>query len=237
MDLLKIGEVCSMRWIIFCFFLAVAFPSFGHPLNSAEQGTIRAQVSRSALNSIRVLGERIQTVRGIEGNYTQNTDPKTGVVYLLPKTEKPFRIFVSTDKGHHFDLLLKPVDGFVAGIVIGEKKTQSILSENELAIFRLMKALATGQRPQHSRVSISQGPREPLSASLSVQLAKTLCLKNFEGKVFRIQNHSNHVVSLSDRILYRRSVRAIALAKKRLGPHQSTWVYTVSTRAGDHHEC
>lgn len=223
-----------MRWFIFCLFLSFAFSGLARQLDSPHQSIIQAQVSRQSLTAIRVVGERIQTVRGIDGLYTQNTDPKTGIVYVLPKTEKRFQIDIATERGHTFTLRLKPVDRFVPGIVIDSPLDQGAFSGCEQAVLRLMRMMATGHRPKNSRISNIRGPVHRLSPTLTAQKVKTIFSKKLVGNVFHIKNTSNHRVFLSDHILYTHAVRAIALMQKRLAPHHATTVYTVTTREVPH---
>lgn len=220
-------DFLKRTWIIFCL-LIVFFQSVAIPLQSNEE------VSLNALTAIQVVGERIQTVRGIDGLYTQNTDPKTGIVYVLPKTKKRFQIDIATEQGHTFTLRLNPVDRFVPRIVIDPSMNQGAFLGCEQAVLRLMKMMVTGHRLKRSRVSHRRGPIQRLSPSLTVQKVKTVVSKKLVGQVFHIKNITNHPVALPHRILYTHAVRAIALQYDRLGPYKMTTVYTVATREVPH---
>ena len=78
-----------------------------------ENKTITAKISAKDLTRIYVQADRILQVRGTDGTYHLEKDEREGAVFIRPReshANKPFSVFLTTEQGRTYPLLLIPVD-------------------------------------------------------------------------------------------------------------------------------
>jgi hypothetical protein len=77
-------------------------------IQAYENKVLTARVGAQTLNRIFVEDDRIHAVRGLDGEYTLNQDTDAGEIYVRPMTSHVIQLFLSTVKGKHYQLQLKP---------------------------------------------------------------------------------------------------------------------------------
>lgn len=149
---------------------------------------------------------------------------------------KPFYVFISTEQGHHYVLLLKPNQSLQADILLLKPKEAATAAakawENSETyshtLIRLVTALIQQQAPSGYTQTIFKKPQE-------FSLGKTLILKRIErytgdklnADIYQVINHAHGKISLTEKEFYQSGDRAIYLQQSNLASGQSTQLIKV----------
>lgn len=76
----------------------------------SDHQTAFFKISVKELTQIFVEGDRVQSARGLDGHYQLTKDESQGAIFIKPSTHKPFNLFLTTEAGHNYTLLLSPID-------------------------------------------------------------------------------------------------------------------------------
>src|SRR5206468_14557 len=90
--------------------LSVALPVFSeHLLPVKDNSKVIARIAPFDVNRIFIEGDRIKSVRGVEGNYLLQQDTQAGQIFIKPLVPKhPFTIFLTTENNKNYQLQLVP---------------------------------------------------------------------------------------------------------------------------------
>lgn len=114
---------------IFIFFIAVMLVNLAHAAQirlAESDGEIAGIVSMREVNRIAVQDDRIRAVAKTPNGWAVEHDDITGDVFLIPqqvKEKSPVNLFITTEGGHTFQLLLSPRDIPSEQILIRTLKT------------------------------------------------------------------------------------------------------------------
>lgn len=153
--------------------------------------------------------------------------------YVNPK---PFYVFISTEKGHYYVLLLTPNPSLHADIVLLKPKEAETAAakawENSETyphtLIGLVTALIHQQAPSGYTQTVFKKPQE-------FSLGKTLILKRIErytgdklnADIYQVINHAHDKISLTEKEFYQPGDHAIYLQQSSLAPGQSTQLIKV----------
>lgn len=222
--------------------VGVAFagePALSQQVVDASDGKARiVNISQRDPSRIAVDGGRVLNVVYDENDLMATVDKDNGQVFVTPRVSRPISVFVITEKATH-PLVLQPQDVALQTIVIREgrgdgagdrKPVSRVVIEragaHDLAVKRLLTAMARGERPVEFTVREVNQPLALWRESLFV------LLERYEGRAligerYRLTNTSSSVMRLAEQELYKDGVVAISIELHQLQPGQSTEVFVL----------
>lgn len=151
-------------------------PSLGNQSKQISEGaTFFYRISKSEPTRIVVQGSRIKRARAIEADLSIDKDDDVGQIYVTPvNTSKSSTLFVTTNSGVTFSLLLQPIDNVVGKTLLFTEKlerrveqpvagqptpsTSGSLGNYEQSITTLLTAAGTGRLPAGIEQTIVNAP-------------------------------------------------------------------------------
>ena len=216
------------------FFTLPAFSA--QILTVKENATGSANIASQAATRISVQNDRISVIRGVENAYTTNNDNAQGAVLIKPTDayqKTPFYVFVSTEQGRNYVLLLTP-QPIPAGMLILKPKTKAAAqapSKNlsfTAAISKLLTHMAAGTATEDDTVTTIQHSKIfKINKALRMQLITRYENADFIGEIYRVINHFSQPITLYEQDFYQPQDCAIALQKMQLPAHDATLLYKV----------
>jgi type-F conjugative transfer system secretin TraK len=226
----------------FCYLLVsslyLALPAFAEQVKLAtDNQIIHAKVSAKELTHIYVDGDRIANIRGLDGAYELKKDEAQASIFIQPTPayqQKSFNLFLTTELGHTYPLLLTSID--IPGESIKLKpitpakaaaERWEMSSSYEQTLVDLIAEMANGSRPEgYAVVAIGKVlPSQP--GVLKTVLRYRYLGKHLQGQVLKIINTGNVPIHLTERQFYTDNTRALSLMDDDLEPKQVTYLYRV----------
>jgi len=187
---------------------------------------IVAFISQADLSRIKVMADRVASVKVAEGEIDAIYEDETGDVYIRPlkQSGEPLSLFVTTEKGFTYQLLLTP----------RSIPSEQIFISNPDAIIRAVKNSVSGYDAYHESIinligAIRQN-RTPLGYVKSKKPFSSATLftgKEWVGEALSYKNESNEAVALTIEQFMDEAVCAISLDKESLEPGELVIIYKV----------
>ena len=227
-------------WLISCLIISPIYAA--HILRVNDNSTIRAIISAQEPTRISVAGDRIVSMRSVEGAYTYKNDNTQGAIFIKPTEayqHKPFYIFITTEQSHNYVLLLTPTSAS-AGMLVLKPKAQPDLAVKswesspsyETTLMDLMRLMvnATGSE-DYAVTPISKTKTLRWNKQLNLRLQTVYEGAQLRGEVYLITNRSRQPMLLKESLFYNPGDQAIALQSDQLPAQSQTLLYKV-TRHG-----
>lgn len=228
---------------VFCLFILFlsTMPVFAaQTIIAKDNSTIRAVISNQSATRISVDNDRISIIRGVENAYTYSNDNTQGAVFIKPTDDyqkKPFYIFISTEQGHNYVLVLTPKPAAAGMLIIQSKESQIAQAaawEKSLpyedALTQLMTSMTTHSALEgYAITEIDKAKTIRLNKQLRSKLIAVFSGAELQGEIYLVTNHSAQPITLSERSFYQADVRAIALQTTELPPHGKTLLFKVTS--------
>lgn len=229
-----------MRSVVVIFimaFLAAEAASAKHSITMPPDATITTVISAEQYNRLFIQGERIQAVRGVQGEYDLEKDELNGEVYLKAKTEigTPISIFITTEKARHYHLLLVPEEQADPVIELIPKVMQPVVEskkDREPTQVLIDFVLAGLQENQDSSLTVKaiEAPTEHyIREDLVLVPQHQIVNSTYQGLLYQVTNRSDKLLSLRGDDFHSDGVIAVGLQNSLLQPKASTFVLVVST--------
>jgi len=207
-------------------------------------------LSSKDINRVFVVNDKITSFNAPNNRLVAHND-QSGSVFMTVTGTDTFAVFVATKKGRHFSLLVTPKNE--SGVTVkfvpktpaaahysnhSPQATQfEASSPYEKTLVKLLDDVMHGKTPpgyspvpwiDFKKVAITQLPWHPKGwKTLSEKITKGFLGGELAVRVLRVTNHTRHSITLGAIYFFREGVRAVAIEKDRLKPHQSTAVYEV----------
>lgn len=232
------------KWVMICVLMiglsSEVFALQVKPIKDNQ--TITAHVASKELTRIFVEGDRIQQVRGIQGTYELTKDEKLGAIFIKPSvmySKKIINLFVTTELGHTYSLLLMPIDSPSETIQLKplspaltvakhwEQDSDYIEKMIQLTSYMVNKIKPEGYAViDFPKIKFSQVPH-----GLTMQLMTLYRGSHVEGEIWKLKNTSCKTLHLTAKDFFNRHVRAMSLDKDLLRCHEETYLYRVVDHA------
>ncbi|GEM_PF-1523181 len=206
-----------------------------------DNTTVSFKISTKDYSRIFVAGDRILSVKG-RNNLYEIKEFKgkfdEGVLYIRPTAMYPkklFSIFLTTEQGHHFTLLLGPMNVPAENIEIQPiTATKSMASQWEQNlpysqnIIDLMRYMRNATHPEgYAVINLGKVKPKQIGGGLSMQLL-TLYRGGFlQGEIWKLKNESGHTLCLHPREFFQDNVRASSVIDETLEKGNETILYRV----------
>lgn len=228
----------------------VAFTQKPKEIRLKNDDQVQVSLSTQDNNRIYVKNDRITKINSLKRKVIAHND-SSGSIYLTAKGEKPFTLYLTTEKGRHFSFLVTPVKSHGETIKIipltpekidkSKKNTRAKKYEQSSAysktLVRMVKAVMRGGSPTGFREipedSYSQFRSGVVPGYLDEErdirqrVRKLWTGSDIAIRVLKVTNRSrgNKILRASE--FYTDGVRAVAIQKELLDRKGSTNVYEV----------
>lgn len=220
--------------------LFVLFANQAHALQIKEvyEGVeIHANISSNDINRIKVIDDKIRSVRGNAGEIEITKDPELGEVYIRVAKrgyKKPINLFVTTEKNSTYKLLLSPVSipseqiflrNLTTTTEIEKNKTPSSYKQKLIALYKSM----SGQDGGYKNFDVKNlKGKYDLTEALEVKNLKRYQGEDFRGDVIEIKNSSSEDIFFNEDVFKGRGVAAVKIDSMLLAPKEKTLAYVIS---------
>lgn len=224
---------------IILFVINVSLDSYAAQNLSIEDGEeFTAEISRTDLNRIKLVGDRIRDIKINNSEIEYSQDNKLGELYFRPTARaesKPINLFILTEQGFTYKALLIPKSVPAEQIIIRNDSavsnsdtdvSKSTKNPYEQQIISLMKAMRT--KNKLDGYQIKQERKYVDLGDLSMRRTHVYKGQNFVGEIFVLKNSTNQVLSIDEKIFFKNGVRAVKIENSNLLPDESTEILIVS---------
>jgi conjugal transfer pilus assembly protein TraK len=231
----------SLLLSLFCLFTA----SSSHALQvveGVEGKTLFVKVSLRDLNRISIEGGRVRLVKSADdGMLTGSADTTTGQALIQPLGKDPFGVFVFSQSGKTYTLVLQPQDIPGETIVIKETAVPASIaakpgeiersSSYQQAIKKMIQALAGEGMPEGLEVKKTWEEIRLWKGS-RFALEHVLTGHSLVGEQYRLFNVSDAPVRVAEQEFYKKGVLAVSVRDLTVEPGRSTQVFVVKRNEG-----
>jgi len=210
-------------------------------IDAVEGQTVLAKISARELTRITIDRARVRAVTGLEGQLLVEKDDHTGAIFVRPVDQaRPVNLFVSTDAGRTYALVLQPVDMPADTIVLRDRSTRpaeyaSALERSgshEKMIKSMILALANGDLA--TELELREAGREiALWREAHLFHERSYVGRTVVGDRYRLTNISAAPMRLAEAELYKPGVLAVAIERLNLAPGETTNVFVVRQRGAN----
>jgi len=231
-----VKKILSLLWLLLSSALA-ALPAYAQQVVEAEDnGAYQVRLSARELTRIVVENGRIRRIDGNEGEFIIQRDTKLGQAFVRPVVlDKPLNLFISTDSGRVYSLVMTPLDIPAHTVVLRERgairnaavaSTPQKAGSYEAGILRLINAMARNDpgvqvevKQDNTEIALWQGYR----FVREVQFRE----RNYVGERYRLYNNTGKQQTIAEQEFYKPGVLAVAVESLQLTSGQTTAVYIV----------
>ena len=208
---LKIQKTLLLISFVFSGALGASIPPSVLAFDEGEQFNLT--VSGINFNRIFIEGEKITKLSYPEKTFVvdksemEQPDIKEGSIYLKPVLELPVTLFLTTDKGHHVSLNLKPDEGIGKTLRL-VAKTQTKMKfmratvSDVTEVDEVMAAMKAGETPKDFNAEHTFSRPFYVKKDIKVLLEKHYKGARMTGYVYRLENKSNHEIALSTEFIF-----------------------------------
>lgn len=236
-----------MNRIILTFFSIITVASNAQALQikqATDNGQITAFVSAQEISRIGLTKDRIRMVNG-DPDVDITHDSDSGDVYLKPRDaalDKPINLFISTEKGFTYQLLLMPKKVPSEQILIRNEDAIGGLEEAQVfeskmpfhgAVVDVLKAtIGVAGIPAGYKKEFIKEPKTERQDSFIIRSLFTVTGGALQGVGVEVRNTGETTSPLTERVLFKADQVAVYLPQRELKPAQTVTVYLVRRRAG-----
>mgnify|MGYP003587864819 CR=1 FL=1 len=231
--------LCSLISLVSTFAFATQY------VDASDASGQRLNISDKELTRIAIDGGYITNLKAVKGEADTQKDTANGEVYLRPLVKKPINIFVKSEAGRSYLLILNPMKMGADNIIIREgawaqkkqydanqalqRERKSLQRNSESytsAVKKFMYGMATNSMMDDISCSIA-GEEVPLWKE-AILVRKSRCsTENLSGQIFSLHNVSNQTMVIDEQEFYKKGVIAVAIKQHTLNSNDETEIYIV----------
>lgn len=223
--------------LIFTFYSHILF---GAQIKEVVDGSeLALHISNRDLNRIKVIGDKILSLKYPNDDLTLSAVDELGEVYIRPSRNdvEKIAVFVITEKGYTYKLTLLPKNISSTQIILKNNSLNSPLKEKqEIAldttekneVLELIKFMRTNTLSENSKYKI-QSISGTWFKSKKIIAKKALIYQGeaFTGLVLTLKNKVNDTLHISEKTFFKKGVRAVSLETNTLDPKSEINLYIV----------
>lgn len=208
-----------------------------------DNQTIFAKISSKQLSQIFVNGDRILSVRGIEGAYQLTKDESKGAIFIKPTPyfeHRTINIFILTEDGHSYTLLLNPMDIPSENIELKPLSPSKKLAEHweknspytEL-VMNILNDMVNQRKPEgYAVISLGKVKPKKLTSGITMQLLTLYKGSQLQGEIWKLKNDCKTTIEIEPKDFYQDDIRAISVVDEKLRAGDETILYRVVDYVG-----
>ncbi len=208
---------------------------------AADGAEIVGKISKAEINRITLIGDKVKSVKSNKGGYEFSNDSSSGDVYLNGGnggTEEPLNVFIISQRGYTYKLLLTPMDIPSEQIFI---KNHAITNDEEVAsqreplpytqeIVDLFKAMKKGDLEAGYTVK-TLSESHFAKNGMKIMLLSTYTGSKYTGIIYELKNKGTEPVPLSEKDFATKKVRAVKFDSTVIGAGETINIYIVADRS------
>lgn len=215
--------------------LLISAPSFALQIVDAFEGkTLFAKISANEPSRLSIDGGKIRRLKVDPNELTVEGDPENGQAFIYPKAaDKPVTVFVISDNGRTYTLVLQPVDAPTETVILRDVNRHVVdgpkiekAGSYEKVIRSFIVGMASGHQPDGLDFEPMQREFTLWENSRLIQTAQ-YSGRNFIGEKYTLYNTGKSVLRVAEQEFYRKGVIAVAVDVLTLDPGMSTQIYIV----------
>ncbi|WP_347251577.1 type-F conjugative transfer system secretin TraK [Legionella sp.] len=210
----------------------------------SNNGEIALALSQNNYNRLLIANDKI-----IEAAFPPNLmriqrDVQDGSIYLMLAQSNPFTLFLTTESGRHFTVVIRGEEGLgktvelavpevtpVKSAQVKKDALNTVSNAPSQATTVLMSHLVRHDRPRGAILKRSFGRAERLGNTLTLIPKETWVLSGLRGEILEIYNNSKHPITLSSAWFNKSDTQEIVLSQTTVAPHSRVLLY----RVGEYH--
>ncbi len=214
-----------------------AFVAAAQQVVDVSEGDVAlVQISVKDLTRIRVANSRIENIRGNDGELVVDADKAHGEIYVRPVNPmRPVNLFVTSETGNTYTLLLTPKDVPGSTVVLRERGAKAASApaaggaDYQKNLEKLTLAMARSDMPRSVEVR-EKGTRVRLWKGTTYTLEREYWTDQYVGEIYSLSNSGDDPIVMTEGEFFRDGVVAISVENMTLDKNESTNVYIVRKR-------
>lgn len=211
---------------------SVAFSAISVP----ENENINLSLSKNNINRLLLTKDKITKFRYPQGFLELDQNDSDGSIYLTGLYEKPFTVFVTTKRGHHFSININAINGPGKTVEI-KNTTPSIMSANRWegngdikeSASKLINYIASGNVPDGYSIE-NDFPKKTKRFNRWLTIKK---IKQFKGdrltaSIYQLTNNDKNPVYLKESEIHIPGSIALYLDSRKVESLSTVTLYRVS---------
>lgn len=226
--------------------MLVSMPTWAEQrLDADERIPQKASISKSSLSRISIDGGRIQNVKWLDGELDIQKDASNGQVFVRATTNKTTSLFVNSDDGKTYLLLLSPTattgDSIIIDAKAKERQAAMIAAQTPpppqavsyrandyvRSLKQLMAAMMNGTVSSMGLHSETSYLTVPLWQNTLFVQTKQYTAADMKAEVYTLTNTGTETLVLKEQEFYREGVYAVSARKHILLPGEMTEVFII----------
>ena len=203
-------------------------------LTFKENDNVALSISRDNFNRLLVAGDKITNLR-FPQNYLSIENDKDGSVYLDAKDDRPFTLFVTTQKGRHFSatITLSQSQGQTIKFVPFKPKPKRLVTKSkpklshQTKLVRLIKAVEKEKNLAGYTPSAANGKPVSLVPNLKSHFNYALENNHEIAQKFTLENRGWKPIRFDEKWFKNKETLALLVKSNVIYPHQSLEVIRV----------
>jgi conjugal transfer pilus assembly protein TraK len=191
------------------------------------------RISAHELTRVKVANGRIENIRGLQGELVVEPDANTGEIYIRPTNPShTVNLFVTTDSGKTYTLLLQPQEIPATNIVIKERDRggSGASAATDTDFRRFVRNIVRGMArdDQIAGMDLQEvGATVPLWKDTVFVLEKKYTGQDYVGEKYTLTNASGHAMVLREPQFFRKGIIAVSVETMQLASGATTDVFIV----------
>lgn len=226
--------------------MVVLSPTFAEQrLDADERVPQKAIISKSSLSRISIDGGRIKNVKWLDGELDIQKDAGNGQVFVRATTNKTTSLFINSDDGKTYLLLLSPTattgDSIIIDAKAKERQAQMMAvqipqppqavsyrtNDYVRALKQLMTAMMNGTVNSMGLRSTTSYLTVPLWQNTLFVQTKQYTAADMKAEVYTLTNTGAETLVLKEQEFYREGVYAVSARKHILLPGEMTEIFII----------
>jgi len=212
---------------------------------ATDNAKITATLSAKEISRISVPKDRIRMSSGDE-NVEITNDTNSGDIYIKPKEpplSKPLNLFITTEKGFTYQLLLVPKDVPSEQIIVRNEAVTGTGQDAQIfekkspfhhSVIEVLKAtIGTTALPVGYTKNYVKAPKPERQKQFKYHPIYHVNGSSLQGIALQVQNTGNETAILRERYLFTGGQLAVYFPKAELKANETTGVYIVRRKSGD----
>jgi type-F conjugative transfer system secretin TraK len=204
--------------------------------------TVSAKIAAFDLTRVFIAGDRIESVRGLDGAYQMIRDEKAGAIFIRPQTlfqHQQFSIFLATEQGNDYTLVVTPVATRADNIELKPKASDIDNTENHevrdeiktpmpwvQTLVADTRAMTRNELPEGwVRIENKNLNEKHPAHNVAMRPQQFWEGDGMRAEIWTINNTGKSIVTLHPRAFWQSSVVSASLSREKLKPGESVSLY------------
>lgn len=179
------------------------------------------QLSNTDYNRLFVKDDRIQSVKGMAGQYQLESDESLGDIYIKTNEENSFTLFITTEKKKTLQLLIQPVEDEAKTIELVIDEPEIKIPNNPITDWMSFSlALEQGKLIPGSRIEEITTSYKLLHNGLHAKITRLIQKHPWQGEFYTLKNFGKKTLTLNNEDYYTPNTVSVSVSEHAIKPLQ-----------------